>query len=29
MHCFKDYKIINIKYSENIYLLSDIIKNIF
>jgi hypothetical protein len=26
MHCFEVYKITNIKYSQNTYLLSDIIK---
>jgi hypothetical protein len=29
MHCFEVYKITNVKYSQNTYLLSDIIKNIF
>jgi hypothetical protein len=29
MHNFQVYKITNIKYSKNIYLLSDVIKNIF
>jgi hypothetical protein len=29
MHYFQVYKMTNIKYSKNTYLLSDVIKNIF
>jgi hypothetical protein len=29
MHYFQVYKMTNVKYSKNTYLLSDVIKNIF